>query len=367
MVSLRRCAIIARRVLTQISRDKRTLGFLLVFPVVFVLLFGMAFGGTIGNIRTAYINNDVSFQGVNVGDEIVAKLSSDERVSLTDLTESASYEDAVQDARSGRYSAVIFFHANLTMMLLSQQTCSIELFVDNTNPQVASVAVQAIQDSVSDTLSPNSTLNLQVSKLLNIDLRQVDFSAPGVIGFGVLVLSMILSLMITIRERKDGTLGRVLSTKATHGDLVLGYMLGFGLMGVVVATVVLVSAVLIFNVVIQGSLLLVYLIVVLFTESCVGLGIMLSAFARNEFQAVQFIPMVIFISIFLSGFLIPIESLPSWLQPVSHFVPLTYAIDGLQNVMLKGAGAEGILVDLLAFVVALAVTMLGAVWSMGKE
>jgi len=59
--------------------------------------------------------------------------------------------------------------------------------------------------------------------------------------------------------------------------------------------------------------------------------------------------------------------MPSVLQPVSHFVPLTYAIHGLQNVMLKGAGVEGILVDLFAFVVALIVTLLGALWSMGKE
>jgi len=373
MASVRRSMAVARRVLTQISRDRRTTAFVLIFPVVFVVMFGLAFGGTVGNVKTAYINNDSSFQGAHLGADMVAKLSNDSRVSLTNLTGLESYNQAIQDVHDGKFSAAILFDGNLTMNILlasrglSNQSGVIELFLDNTNPQIASAVTQAFQESVSNTLGSKSSLDLQVTKLLNVDLRQVDFFAPGIMGFGVLVLSIILSLMITIRERKEGTLGRVLSTRATKMDLVLGYMMGFGLIGLVVGTIVLVSSILIFNVVVQGSLLLVYLVVILFTESCVGLGILLSAFARNEFQAVQFIPITIFISIFFSGFLIPIGSMPGWLQPVSYVVPLTYAIDALRNVMLKGTGIEGILSDLAFFLIVMAITMVGAARSMGKE
>jgi ABC-2 type transport system permease protein len=349
------------------------MAFVLVFPVVFVLLFGIAFGGTIGNVKTAYINNDATFQGAHIGTDMATRLANDSRVALTDLTGIESYGQAIQDVHDGRYAAAILFDANLTTNVilatrgLSNQSGVVKVFLDNTNPQVASAVTQAFQESVSGALGSKSALSIQVSKLLDVDLRQVDFFAPGIIGFGVLVLSIILSLMITIRERKEGTLGRVLSTKATRLDLVMGYMMGFGFIGLVVATLVLLGAILIFNVVIQGSLPLVYLIIVLFTESCVGLGVMLSAFARSEFQAVQFIPIIIFISIFLSGFLIPIDSMPSWMQPISYIIPLTYAIDALREVMLKGAGIETIGFDLVFFLVAMAITLLGASRSMGKE
>lgn len=362
-----------RRVLTQIGRDKRTAGFLFAFPLIFVLLFGLAFGGEVGHVKTAYVNEDSPFTGFSLAGDLIARLNKDSRVDLTDVTGRMSFGQAVEAVRSGEYTAVIHFGPNLTQSLaaagrgLAGQRGQIRVFSDNTNPQIAAAVAQAVHDSVSRVLSSTSALDIQFSKMLDLDLRQVDFFAPGIIGFGVMVMTMILSLMIMIRERKEGTLGRLLTTRATRSDLVMGYLLGFGLLGLVVGTVVLAGVVVFFNVVVQGSYLLVYLVVALFAESSIGMGIMLSAFARNEFQAVQFIPVVMFLSIFLSGFMIPIQSVPSWLQPFSYLVPLTYAIDALRAVMLRGVGIEGIYWDLLAFLVATAITMLVAARTMGKE
>lgn len=372
MVSLRRALSIGRRVLTQIGRDRRTAGFLVVFPLVFVVLFGLAFGGEVSHVKTAYINDD-SFLGLSFSENMIARLIDDDRVDLINVTGRLSFDQATEAVRSGEYTAVIHFEPNLTQNLLmarqtgSNQSGRIAVFIDNTNPQISAAVAQALHDSIAEILGSSSALDLRFSKMLNVDLRQVDFFAPGIIGFGVLVMTMILSLMIMIRERKEGTLGRVLATRATRSDLVLGYLLGFGLLGMVVGTIVLAGVVLFFNVTIQGSYLLVYLIVVLFSESSISIGIMLSAFARNEFQAVQFIPIVIFISIFLSGFLIPIESMPLWLQPFAYVIPLTYAIDGLRAVMLRGMGIEGIYLDLLALLGVLAITLMAASRSMGKE
>ena len=373
MTSMLRSLAVSKRVLLQIVRDRRTVGFIVVFPLIFVLLFGLAFGGEISNVKTAYINDDKPYFNSFISGELLIHLKADARVSLTDVTGSLSYEQAKDAVRLGEYSAVIYFKQNLTNNIIMQarsmpsQKGVIEVFTDNTNPQISAAVVQSVHDSVSYVLSSKSALDIQFLKMLDVDLRQIDYFAPGIIGFGVLVMTMILSLMIMIRERKEGTLGRVLTTQATKTDLVLGYLLGFGLIGLIVATIVLSGVIGFFNVVVQGSYLLVYLIAALFAESCIGIGIMLSAFARNEFQAVQFIPIIIFISIFLSGFLIPIESMPVWLQPVSYIVPLTYALDALREVMLRGTGIEAIYIDLLAFLVALGITMLAATRSMGRE
>lgn len=373
MASLHRIVSVGQRVLTQIGRDRRTVGFLLIFPLVFVFLFGFAFGGEVNNVKTAYINDDLPITGLRFSEDLLTRLDADDRVILTNVTGTLSFEQAEAAVRSGRYSAVIYFEPDLTKNLLTarrglpSQTSRIQVFSDNTNPQIAAAVAQAIHDAVSNILGSTAGLNIKFSKMLDVDLRQVDYFAPGIIGFGVMVMTLILSLMIMIRERKEGTLGRVLTTRATRTDLVLGYLLGFGLLGLIVGTVVLAGVSVFFNVVIQGSYLLVYLIVIIFAGSSIGLGIMLSAFARNEFQAVQFIPPIMFISIFLSDLLIPIESMPTWLQPFAYLIPLKYAINGLRAVMLRGVGLEGIYVDLVAMLVALAVTLTVASRSMGRE
>jgi ABC-2 type transport system permease protein len=89
-----------------------------------------------------------------------------------------------------------------------------------------------------------------------------------------------------------------------------------------------------------GSVLLLFGIEVLLALGAVNLGIFLSTFARNEFQAVQFIPLVVVPQVLLSGLLVPVSSEPDWLQWISNVLPLTYAVDALRNVMLRGRGLE---------------------------
>jgi ABC-2 type transport system permease protein len=101
----------------------------------------------------------------------------------------------------------------------------------------------------------------------------------------------------------------------------------------------------------SGNLALVFLVSVLLTVGSVNLGIFLSTFAQNEFQIVQFMPLVFGIQVFLSGIFWPIAQLPALLRPISYVLPLTYANDALRGVMLKGDSFSEISGQLMALVV----------------
>src|SRR5437667_5666599 len=122
----------------------------------------------------------------------------------------------------------------------------------------------------------------------------------------------------------------------TRTELVMGYICGFTLFALVQSLVILLFVVFVLRVHYSGNLALVFLVAALLTVGSVNLGIFLSTFARNEFQIIQFIPLVFGIQIFLSGVFWPIAQLPQGIRPISYILPLTYANEALRDVMLKG-------------------------------
>jgi ABC-2 type transport system permease protein len=122
-----------------------------------------------------------------------------------------------------------------------------------------------------------------------------------------------------------------------RGEIVVGYMLGFTVLALIQSVEVLVFSLAVLKVHNSGSVALIFGIEALMAIAAVNLGIFLSMFARTEFQAVQFIPLVIVPQVLLSGILFSINSEPKPLQLLSDVLPLTYAVNGLRDVMIKGA------------------------------
>jgi len=175
-------------------------------------------------------------------------------------------------------------------------------------------------------------------------------------GLAAMMVTFMLSIISFVHERSAATLDRLLSTPVTEGEIVAGYALAFGLVGLIQSIVIIAAAVLIFQIVVEGSVLLALGVVFIFGVGTQGLGFLLSSLAKNEFQAIQFFPIILFPSILLSGVFWPIEAVPELIRPVSSFVPLTYAVDGLRSVMIRGWGPGqiwGDLVVLIGFAVAM--------------
>jgi ABC-2 type transport system permease protein len=172
------------------------------------------------------------------------------------------------------------------------------------------------------------------------ELDTLDLFGGPFIGLLIFFLVYVVTSVSFLRERSLGTLERLMASPLRRTEIVVGYMLGFTLVALVQAAEVLGFGLLVLNLYNAGSVLLLFGIEVLLALGAVNLGIFLSTFARNEFQAVQFIPLVVVPQVLLSGLLVPVSSEPDWLQWISNVLPLTYAVDALRNVMLRGRGLE---------------------------
>ena len=158
---------------------------------------------------------------------------------------------------------------------------------------------------------------------------EVGLTMLGIFPFVVMFLVTSIAML---RERTSGTLERLLTTPLARMDLLLGYGAAFGLAAAVQALVTVTLATTVYGLDVAGSIWLVVLIAVVDAVLGVALGLLASAFARSEFQAVQFMPVIVLPQFFLCGLLVPREQMAGWLQGISDVLPLTYAVDGLQEV-----------------------------------
>jgi ABC-2 type transport system permease protein len=170
------------------------------------------------------------------------------------------------------------------------------------------------------------------------------FDRVGLTMLGIFpfVVMFLVTSIAMLRERTSGTLERLLTTPLARLDLLLGYGLAFGLAATLQALVTVTVATTVYDLDIAGSVWLVVLIAVVDAVLGVALGLLASAFARSEFQAVQFMPVIVLPQFFLCGLLVPRDQMAGWLQAISDVLPLTYAVEALQEVG-RSAAETGIM------------------------
>jgi len=179
------------------------------------------------------------------------------------------------------------------------------------------------------------------------DTPVFDRIGPAMIALFPFIVMFLVTSITTLRERRTGTLERLLSMPLGKGDFILGYTLAFGLLAVLQSAVAVGYAVWVCGLTIAGSVWL--LLAVAVADAVLGttFGLLASAFARTEFQVVQFMPALVFPQILLGGIFLPRDQLPQALQTISDWLPLSHAIDALEAVASDSQDAAYILGELL--------------------
>ncbi|MDL4813851.1 ABC transporter permease [Actinomadura opuntiae] len=211
-------------------------------------------------------------------------------------------------------------------------------------------------------------LLVAVPSLLMVLLRYVfqapqefDRLGPMLLGLFPFVVMFVVTSVATLRERTGGTLERLMSMPLGKLDLLLGYALAFGLAALVQVGVVLLISLTWLGLDLTGSLGSLVLVAVLDALLGMALGLFASAFARTEFQAVQFMPALVLPQALLCGLIVPREEMAGWLEAVSRMLPLTYAVQGMQEISAH-SGFTGTLATDVAVIAAftLVALLLGA-------
>lgn len=351
----RRILAVARKSLSQFRHDRRTLGFVVGMPLLMVLAFGYAFGGQVHDVRTLIVNQDLG----PMGTRLVANITGDTLA----LEAYPDIDSARAEVQAGRAWAAVWLPQNFSLALLGR-TAVIHVFLDGSSPPIVSAVLGKLRASVEAAFSGaggGAALSLDQDYVYgSTSTRFIDSFAPGIIALAVLMVTTIFSVIIIVREKSGGMLERLFSTPLRPMELVLGHAAALSLVAVAQSTVVLGASLLLFQVQVVGGVPLVFAILLMFAVGNQGLGMVASAAARNELQAVQFIPLVLFPSLLLTGVFYPLEAIPGGLRPLSWFVPMTYANDALHSVMLRGWGAAEVGVDLIVLGAYATVALLGA-------
>jgi|GEM_PF-231288 ABC-2 type transport system permease protein len=355
-----RILAIARRIAQGFRRDERTLGLMFVVPLVVTSLLGWVLRDTKDTtVRIEIVNSDQV-----VGARIVSALSGlagDPANGIVIAGTVATKGEAIDQIKAGNADLALVIPTDLVATVTAGQRPTLTVITEGTEPGAEASQFGKLQKAVATlagSLAPPGSTPALIPQIthetvyLSPGADQVDVLAPIFLGFFGYFFVFLLTGISFLRERIGGTLERLLATPVTRTEIVFGYSLGFGAFAtiqVIVLTLFILNSISVpaigplppfsigLGVGSAGSPVLAFLIALLLSIGAVNLGIFLSTFARTELQVIQFIPLVIVPQGLLGGLLTPVNQLPDALNVIAHVLPLTYAIEGLREVMLKGA------------------------------
>ena len=332
-----RILAITEKTLRALRHDPRTIALMLLAPIGAMLIFGFAFGNETSHVPVIVVNDDTG----QVGAAFVAKLDH----AKLDISESTDLSGAQTQVREGDKIAVLHIPTDFS------RGGKLDIFLDTTNAQLSGAVVKSVADA-GQALASSAGFNAPTPTISYAhpaakDARLIDSFVPGIMAFAVTLFTTLLTLLAFVGERSNGTLDRLRVTPVTEAEIVLGYELAFGIIATIQGVLLLTVALLVYHVLVLGPLLIAGIIVVLLAIDAQAIGILISAAAQREGQAVQFIPLIILPVFLLSGIFVPVQTLPSWLQPVAYLLPPTWGIAAMRDVMLRGWGLEHVWPHLL--------------------
>lgn len=306
------------RILHQLRHDRRTLALMLGAPILVLTLLYFILGESEPIVKVAVINAPADYE---------------ER--LDDYNVMA-FRYSPHEARQALEKGEIVATVNMV-----NNRAHVE--IDASNPSKANLALSAIEQAkmVSPHIRPD--LQTEVEYVYGFeDLPMFDTYGAVLIGFMVFFFVFLVAGISFLQERTSGTLERLLSTPIKRWEIVAGYVIGFGLVTVLQSFLISWYCVYVLKIVMIGSFALVLLITLLSAMVALTLGILASTAASNEFQMMQFIPIVVVPQVFFSG----LFDLSPALHVVEMAMPLHYIADALRRVMIKGQGLAAISLDL---------------------
>ncbi len=367
---------IAKKDLTELFRNRLGLVLLIVMPLFMMVMVGFIYpsNGTITGLQVGLVNEDSGFNGAFMSNathggfiqNLEAINDKSHMLIITNVSSTASLKDMVQ---RGDLEGGIVIPGNFSQSMLTGQQSTLIIVTDESNPQISATIQAALsgvfnvmgqQIAIHNVQTMNSTVNpLAVIQPFNVQTQGVisghpsyfDFIAPGIMAMTVM-MSVMTGLPVAISQEKEiGTMDGMMVAPVNRLSILLGKTGAQTARGLIQGLIILGLAIGIFGVAIQGSILLVFALLLLGVFSFVGLGIVVTSFTKDQETAQMLMMTLMFPMMFLGGVFFPIQQMPWYMQDISKALPLTYASDALRKVMVLGSGIPQISTDLIVLIV----------------
>src|SRR5271157_420412 len=366
---MRRFRALIKKELLHMVRDPRTMIFIFIMPVLQLLLLGYANNTDVKNVPTVVFDQSNSEASRSLLDAFqVTGYFSFDYVASTDA-------DVTNLIELGKAKVGIIIPPDYTQNLLSGTTAQVSVLIDGSDPTTATAVLSAATlagqshgaairfqqlalEGVSSSAA-SSPVDVRTRVLYNPDLLGSYNLVPGLIAMILFQTATNLTALSIVRERERGTIEQLIVTPIRSWELILAKIIPYILVSSGDMLLILLIGTLWFSVPIRGSLLLLFAMTGLYLLPTLGLGLLISTFARTQQQAQLMTMPILLPAMMLSGFIFLVASLPLFLQFVGNLFPLTYFIYILRSIVIKGAGVEMIIPQILALG-GFAVLLLGA-------
>ena len=356
----------------HIRKERSTIGFTLIVPAVMLTIFGYAIDVSIENIPTIVFNLD----GHDESRRLVEAVENTNTFSV--IRHAGDIREFRQALVSGRARTGILIPAGYSEKILRREQAQVQVLIDGSDSQVATTALNTVnllainlslgharamreQINAGQARAPGGLTDLPLDVrprlLYNPDLDSSYFFVPGLIGIILQLVLVILTSLSIVRERELGTLEQIFVTPVSRSGFMLGKLLPYTILAFGTLLIVLFMMTTLFGVRINGSLLLLFMLAAMFILTALGLGLLVSTVARAQVQAIQFTFMIMMPSVLLSGFIFPRSEMPFIIYLISCVLPVTYFIEILRGIVLRGADFHLLLPHIFGLLICLVVVL----------
>jgi ABC-2 type transport system permease protein len=368
---------IARKDLTELFRNRLGLVLLVLMPIFMMSMVGFIFpsnNSTVSNLPVALVNEDVGYRNSTIASQTftIVLQQINKKTGMMVFSNASNVGDIKDMIQRGDIEGGIVVPSNFSASIMTGHQGTLIIVTDESNPQI-SATIQGVLSAVFNQmgtmlaqqnvqlLNPavNASNSLAIVKPYKVQTEGVvsgtpsyfDFIAPGIMAMTVM-MSVMTGLPVAISQEKEiGTMDGMMVSPINRLSIILGKALGQTARGLLQGVIILGLSIGLFGVTIHGSILLVFGLLLLGVFSFVGLGVVITSFAKDQETASMLMMTLMFPMMFLSGVFFPIQQMPWYMQDISKVLPLTYASQALRKVMVLGAEIPAISNELIILIV----------------
>ena len=343
---MRRLRALLIKEFLQVSRDRLTASIMLIMPIIQLLLYGFAINTEVKHLSTIVFDQSLQEDSRSLLDSFTASEYFDIKYVAK------SFQEVNEAIDAGRAKVGIIIPPDFSENLRHGNTASVQVIVDASDSMAASSAMSTAQ-MVGQLNSQKIIMqrlqgfsghveqipyDIRIRPWYNQDFISAYYMVPGIMAMLLTMTLISITAMAIVRERERGTLEQLIVTPMRKWELILGKIIPYIIIGYIQMTVALFVGVLVFDLPIRGSIILLYFITLFFIVAQLAVGILVSTVAKTQMQAMQMSIFVFLPSTLLSGFMFPREAMPLFFNLIGNLLPITFQLQILRGIILKGVG-----------------------------
>jgi ABC-2 type transport system permease protein len=366
--------ILLEKEFRQVFRNPTILRIIFMIPAVQLLIMPLAADYEVKNVRLCVVDYDHS----TYSQRLVNKVTSTDYFQLVDYTD--SYDKALTYVEKDEADLVLQIPASFERDLVSEDKATLFMALNAINGVKANLGGAYLRSIILDfnrevrlewlqvpRVNPQPTIQVSGINWFNPEMNYQIFMVPGILVILVTIVGSFLTALNIVKEKEAGTIEQINVTPIHKYQFILGKLIPFWILGLIVLTIGLLIARLVYGIVPTGNVLTIYVFAAVYLLAVLGLGLLISTMAHTQQQAmlISFFIMILFI--LLGGLFTSIDSMPMWAQVFTRFNPVSYFIEVMRMVVLKGSSLYDIRSHLgIVFIFAIVLNSF-AVWGYRKR